>query len=86
MELLNIHPGTIEEMYKIASINLSPNTMGQVLMQPVILSSGSVARLSVAALTFHLLAGSSQTSTQHASEHAEPFPLIDNQPYPCDHA
>lgn len=32
MELLNIHPGTIEEMYKIASINLSPNTMGQVLM------------------------------------------------------
>ena len=32
MELLNIHPGTIEEMYKIASINLSPNTMGQVLI------------------------------------------------------
>lgn len=32
MELLNIHPGTIEEMYKIASINLSPNTMGQVAL------------------------------------------------------
>ena len=30
MELLNIHPDTIGEMYKIASINLSPNTMGQV--------------------------------------------------------
>ena len=34
MELLNIHPETIGEMYKIASINLSPNTMGQVLSEP----------------------------------------------------
>ncbi|KAK9868168.1 hypothetical protein WJX84_007601 [Apatococcus fuscideae] len=30
MELVNIHPEVIGEMYKIASINLSPNTMGQV--------------------------------------------------------
>lgn len=30
--MVNIHPGTIEEMYKIASINLSPGTVGQVAM------------------------------------------------------
>ena len=30
--MTNIHPGTIEEMYKIASINLSPGTVGQVAM------------------------------------------------------
>lgn len=33
MELVNIHPEVIGEMYKIASINLSPNTMGQVSLQ-----------------------------------------------------
>lgn len=32
VEMTNIHPGTIEEVYKCASINLSPNTMGQVAM------------------------------------------------------
>ena len=30
VETTNIHPGAIEEIYKIASINLSPNIMGQV--------------------------------------------------------
>lgn len=30
VEMTNIHPGTIEEVYKCASINLCPNTMGQV--------------------------------------------------------
>jgi glutamate--glyoxylate aminotransferase len=30
LEATNIHPGTIEQLYKIASINLSPNTTGQV--------------------------------------------------------
>jgi hypothetical protein len=30
MEMTNIHKGAIEEIYKCASINLSPNTMGQV--------------------------------------------------------
>lgn len=29
LEAINIHPGTIEQLYKIASINLSPNTSGQ---------------------------------------------------------
>ena len=29
-EATNLHPGCIEEIYKIASINLSPNIMGQV--------------------------------------------------------
>lgn len=32
VEFTNFHPGTIEEMYKVASVNLSPNTMGQVTM------------------------------------------------------
>ncbi|KAG1680369.1 hypothetical protein FOA52_015460 [Chlamydomonas sp. UWO 241] len=32
MELTNILPGAIEEVYKCASINLSPNTMGQVAL------------------------------------------------------
>ena len=32
VEMVNIHPGTIEEVYKIASINLSPNVSGQVAM------------------------------------------------------
>jgi glutamate--glyoxylate aminotransferase len=30
MEMTNIHPGAVDEIYKCASINLSPNTMGQV--------------------------------------------------------
>ena len=30
VEATNIHPGTINQIYKIASINLSPNTTGQV--------------------------------------------------------
>ncbi len=32
MEMTNIHPGAIEEVYKCASINLSPNTMGQIAL------------------------------------------------------
>eukprot|EP00884_Botryococcus_braunii_P023360 jgi/Botrbrau1/9708/Bobra.0388s0003.1 len=32
LEAINLHPGTIDEIYKIASINLSPNIMGQVAM------------------------------------------------------
>lgn len=32
VEFTNIHPGAIEEMYKICSINLSPNTTGQIAM------------------------------------------------------
>lgn len=32
VEFTNFHPGTIDEMYKIASVNLSPNTVGQVMM------------------------------------------------------
>uniref|UniRef100_A0A7R9Z8F2 Aminotransferase class I/classII large domain-containing protein n=1 Tax=Chlamydomonas euryale TaxID=1486919 RepID=A0A7R9Z8F2_9CHLO len=32
MELTNIHPGAIDEVYKCASINLSPNTMGQLAL------------------------------------------------------
>ena len=31
LEATNIHPDTIDQLYKIASINLSPNTFGQVL-------------------------------------------------------
>lgn len=30
LEAVNLHPRTIDEIYKIASINLSPNIMGQV--------------------------------------------------------
>lgn len=30
VEMTNIHPGAVDQMYKCASINLSPNTMGQV--------------------------------------------------------
>jgi glutamate--glyoxylate aminotransferase len=29
MEMVNIHPGTVSELYKVASINLCPNTVGQ---------------------------------------------------------
>ncbi|KAL4420157.1 hypothetical protein ABPG77_008293 [Micractinium sp. CCAP 211/92] len=32
VELTNFHPGTIDELYKAVSINLSPNTVGQVAM------------------------------------------------------
>lgn len=32
VELTNIHPGTMDELYKMVSINLSPNTTGQVSM------------------------------------------------------
>ncbi len=32
VELTNFHPGTVEELYKMASINLSPNTTGQAAM------------------------------------------------------
>ncbi|KAI7845708.1 hypothetical protein COHA_000822 [Chlorella ohadii] len=32
VELTNFHPGTVDELYKAVSINLSPNTMGQVAM------------------------------------------------------
>jgi len=32
VEFVNFHPKTIEEMYKAASINLSPNTTGQLAM------------------------------------------------------
>ena len=32
VEFSNFHPGTIDEMYKVASVNLSPNTVGQVTM------------------------------------------------------
>lgn len=30
VEMTNIHPGAVEEIYKCCSINLCPNTMGQV--------------------------------------------------------
>ena len=29
-DALNIHPGTVSELYKLASINLCPNTIGQI--------------------------------------------------------
>eukprot|EP00798_Chlamydomonas_sp_ICE-L_P015020 gene15020-21092_t len=32
VEMTNIHPGAVEEVYKCASINLSPNTIGQISM------------------------------------------------------
>lgn len=32
VELVNMHPGTVEEIYKVASINLCPNTIGQASM------------------------------------------------------
>lgn len=32
VELTNFHPGTIDELYKSVSINLSPNTVGQLTM------------------------------------------------------
>lgn len=32
LEMNNIHPKTVEEMYKICSINLSPNGAGQIAM------------------------------------------------------
>eukprot|EP00983_Pelagomonas_calceolata_P096732 1158164-Pelagomonas_calceolata.AAC.5 len=57
VEMTNIHPGTIEEVYKCASINLCPNTMGQVraaqwpiiiwLLQARVLSIAAVCYISV---------------------------------------
>eukprot|EP01023_Acetabularia_acetabulum_P014025 TRINITY_DN16860_c0_g1_i1.p1 TRINITY_DN16860_c0_g1~~TRINITY_DN16860_c0_g1_i1.p1 ORF type:complete len:525 (+),score=117.07 TRINITY_DN16860_c0_g1_i1:159-1733(+) len=32
VEMTNIHPKSVEEIYKIASVNLSPNIIGQVMM------------------------------------------------------
>ncbi|KAL4538658.1 hypothetical protein Ndes2526B_g03050 [Nannochloris sp. 'desiccata'] len=32
VEFTNFHPDTIDQMYKVASVNLSPNTVGQVTM------------------------------------------------------
>eukprot|EP00955_Chlamydomonas_euryale_P110429 366000-Chlamydomonas_euryale.AAC.11 len=32
MEMTNIHPGAVNEVYKCASINLCPNTIGQVAL------------------------------------------------------
>ena len=43
MEATNLHPGTIEQIYKIASVNLSPNTTGQVGV-PCSLPSWALAR------------------------------------------
>ncbi|KAI8477217.1 MAG: alanine aminotransferase [Monoraphidium minutum] len=31
-EMVNFHPGTIDQLYKVSSINLSPNSLGQVAM------------------------------------------------------
>lgn len=31
-DMMNIHPGTVAELYKVASINLCPNTVGQLSM------------------------------------------------------
>ncbi|EFJ23041.1 hypothetical protein SELMODRAFT_145611 [Selaginella moellendorffii] len=31
-EMTNIHPQTVEELYKVASISLSPNVVGQIMM------------------------------------------------------
>jgi len=36
VEMTNIHPGTVDEMYKCASINLSPNTMGQIALSVLV--------------------------------------------------
>lgn len=36
VEMTNIHPGTIEEVYKCASINLCPNTIGQIAMSVLV--------------------------------------------------
>lgn len=32
VEMANIHPGTVDELYKMVSINLSPNVVGQVAL------------------------------------------------------
>jgi hypothetical protein len=39
--MTNIHPGTVDEMYKIASINLSPGTVGQVRAAAAAAASGA---------------------------------------------
>lgn len=36
VEMTNIHPGTIDEVYKCASINLSPNSVGQIALSMLV--------------------------------------------------
>ncbi|GFH09320.1 aminotran_1_2 domain-containing protein, partial [Haematococcus lacustris] len=36
VEMTNIHPGALEQIYKCASINLCPNTIGQVAMSVLV--------------------------------------------------
>ena len=45
LEATNIHPGTLEQIYKIASINLSPNTTGQASQLIVLHSAGHVLNI-----------------------------------------
>lgn len=35
-EMVNIHPATVDQLYKISSINLSPNSIGQIAMSCMI--------------------------------------------------
>ena len=42
LEATNIHPETIDQLYKIASINLSPNTFGQVRLALLLFMSLSL--------------------------------------------
>ena len=36
VELCNFHPGTIDELYKVASVNLCPNTIGQAALSMMV--------------------------------------------------
>ena len=55
MELLNMDPDVVEELYKVASINLSPNSPGQVrLYLPIRLFILSCCILSVCFRSFML--------------------------------
>lgn len=36
VEMTNIHPGTVDQMYKCTSINLCPNTMGQIALSVLV--------------------------------------------------
>jgi len=36
VEFTNFHPGAIDEMYKLVSVNLSPNTVGQAMMSMMV--------------------------------------------------
>lgn len=49
-EALNLHPGTLAELYKMASINLCPNTAGQVMVGLMVNEpkAGSAAQRQVA--------------------------------------